>query len=293
MAKSGEYDDMGYGLSAPADLLDTDQFNVDTTVPDNEVPPPSVEINDVDPPIDEENSYDPKDLIKMLKESCQELGVRTEPEMINSMLAASSVYEVNPDSFRWFVLGITYSNNKRIIPSIEGLIKDMRAEIKSLQMTTSDIRTASTDITKKMVSVKDDMLEGFDKLRANVLDAVADSEARKANTARGVDEVPKEKKQGIKPADVLVSHSKPKTTKITDVPSSSTSNPVREEKIKLLVKEKAIGKILQTLTDEELEDLISDVEFAELKYGSDETTKEIIKDDILLRLAEADILNFG
>ncbi|DAF42285.1 TPA_asm: P [Asclepias syriaca virus 1] len=304
MGESDSYDDMDYGLAASHDLFriaeDDDRHSEDAEI----VPGPSTSIDEV---VDDDLDplpMDPKAIISMLIDSCKELGVQHEQEMTNTVLASSSVYEINEDSLRWFVLGITYSNNKRIIPSIEDLIKDMKAEIKTLQIATSSLKTSSMDITQKMVSVKDDVIDGFDKLRANVLDTVmetakiriaagkekaASPDDPKGSTSRKIEE---KKEQGIKIRERPEEKTSAPTKVMDQTPSSSSSVSLLKEKIKMLVAEKGDLKKLSRLDENDVDALITDAEFAEIKYGDEKAIINEIKDDILIRLATADLLKY-
>ncbi|DBA37231.1 TPA_asm: P [Wurfbainia alphacytorhabdovirus 1] len=297
MAKSEEFDDLEYGMASPGDFAhydDDDDINAEVV---DQVPNPSMDNNQMDADNDEALPYNPKVVARNLRDACKEMGIQCDEEMTNVVLSGTSVYEWSTDSLRWFVLGITYMNNKRIVPNFTSMLGDLKAEIKSLQQTNNQLKSSATDINKKMLSVKDEIIEGFDKLRAGVLDKVIQIAETSRNTAPSFstsdEPLVKDKGKGV---IIIDDHENTNTKTLIKMDSKptivKTENPLIADKVRILIKEGGIPKEIKALTQEDLDLFLSDSEYVELLYGSDASIIQSIKDDVLLRLAESDMLSF-
>ncbi|AJG39175.1 phosphoprotein [Wuhan Insect virus 4] len=282
MAKSQGFDDLAFGMSPHHnpfnDDADSDEYNDNVT----QVPSPTVEDSDAADPSDYQSKKDIDQIILDLNESCAELGVQTDSEMINAVLAMSESYTMDSFSLRWFAFGMTYANNQRIIPQLSGVLGDLRAEIKALQQTNSSISKTSSDITKKMVSVKNDVLDGFEKLRANVLDKVVETSAhimardenKEATTQNSPSIYPKKDKIELAgPTTIADSQSVVMSSSpiFNDPVEPKMVNPLLKEKRNLLIESGADKKKLRELTDDEIELLVID---EELELSQDPTKQE-------------------
>nr|DBA37155.1 TPA_asm: P [Pogostemom alphacytorhabdovirus 3_Lag] len=293
MSKSEEFDDLEYGMAASSNFAgDFEDFD-DSALLDPTVPSPSLSDDQQADHADKDDLPNPKMMIKKLTECGKEMGIQVDKDMINVVLSGASVYEFSDDAMRWFILGVTYMNNKRIIPEFSDMLNSLRSEIKSLQQTNSAIKASSSDITKKMVSVKDEVLTGFEKLRAGVIDKVIEIEEQKksAQDTGKSDSPGKSAKQGINIVNEHRDNTSSGSVSTQDkVPESKkTENPVLNDKKNILMSLGGNKQLISAMNEEELVLYITDEELAELNFGEHEELREEIRDEILLRLDESEL----
>nr|DBA37147.1 TPA_asm: P [Pogostemom alphacytorhabdovirus 3_Pog] len=293
MSQSEEFDDLEYGMAPSGNFADNFEDFDDGDLLDPTVPSPS--LSD-DHQVDHNNKDDlpnPKMMIKQLTECGKEMGIQVDKDMINVVLSGASVYEFSDDAMRWFILGVTYMNNKRIVPEFTDMLNSLKAEIKSLQQTNSAIKASSSDITKKMVSVKDEVLTGFERLRAGVIDKVMEIEEQKTSqkSEKSVT-LEKKAKQGINIINEHKDNSPPSSSSKQDnIPESKLAeNPVINDKRKILTSLGGNKQVICAMDAEELMLYITDEELAELNFGEYEELKEDLRDEILLRLDESELI---
>ncbi|DAF42443.1 TPA_asm: phosphoprotein [Bacopa monnieri virus 1] len=291
MESTSEFDDLEYGMASSGGFTGDYENGDDDYVLDPAVPTPSVHDNEQGTVADKSDLPDTKAMVKHLVECGKEMGVQVDKEMINVVMSSASIYEFSEDSMRWFILGITFMNNKRIVPEFGEILNNLRTEIKSLQQTNTAIKTSASDITKKMVSVKDEVLDGFEKLRAGVIDKVMELEEVKLTDTKpkGITEP---KSVGI---NIINEHSKPSqsapSVKRDKAPVvKPLENPVIADKVKILVSVGGNKKLISKMDEDELNLYITDTELAELIYGDSEELKNDLKDEILLRLDDSELI---
>ncbi|DBA37193.1 TPA_asm: P [Scutellaria alphacytorhabdovirus 1] len=295
MADTGEFDDLEYGMASSGDFpVDPEDYD-DGGELDHSVP--AATVSD-DQKIDHGNKDDipnTKMMVKQLVECGKEMGVQVDQEMINVVLSGASVYEFSEDAMRWFILGVTFMNNKRIVPEFTDIITSLRTEIKALQQTNTAIKASSSDITKKMTSVKDDVLAGFEKLRAGVIDQVIEMEEKKHSQSQSSQLPIQSVSAKTKGIQIISEHTDPsssiKSSPQQTVPlKKDNRNPVLSDKIKILIGLGGNLSVISSLDEEDICLYITDEELAELTFGEDDAIKNDIKDEILIRLDESELL---
>ncbi|DBA37208.1 TPA_asm: P [Triticum alphacytorhabdovirus 1] len=306
MSDQENYGDMDYGLAQHHNLFNSTDDVVGNDTESNVVPEPSLEAAKADAKGDTNITADPELIEMMLQAACDEMGCEMTDEMWNTVLSASSIYSIDDDSMRWFIHGMTYSHNQKIIPLLGGLIKDIRAEVKLMQSTNSNLKTTAGDITKKMVSVKDEVLSGFDKLRVEVIDKftnqVSDEESVTSLKVKplpkkegkspvissgSITEVPKAEQKpkdtkGIDPA-VIAGPSKLITPTHIEIPdyAEPEENVLDIARDKYLIEAGLDDEYFDESMDEVRNDLLGDEELIELMYGSDDKLKQDIMDKLI------------
>ncbi|DBA37112.1 TPA_asm: P [Pinellia alphacytorhabdovirus 1] len=300
MSTEENFDDLDFGMAEHSNLFSDEPSDVGDVTEDPILPEPSMEAAVATNKAGEVLTTDLEELEEKLTNACTELGCPMTDEMWNTVLSASTMYEVSEDSLRWFVLGITYSQNQKIIPLLGGIIKDIRAEVKLLQSTNSTLKSTSGDITKKMVSVKNDVLKGFDKLREDVIDKVTGiSKAYSHGTEEvtpcessnlktdlnAINKDPQQKGKGIAPISEE-SHSKEVPTHIP-IPeyAEDSDDPLMEARDKYLMEAGLSDEFFDEGCEDIRKDLLRDEELIELMYGDDEGAKLLILDKMVADVA--------
>nr|DAF42333.1 TPA_asm: P [Lotus corniculatus virus 1] len=172
MAEESSLQDLNYGLARDRAVVSDDDVG-DNSHQDNtnynQVPDEHVEMDDN---YDENNVLDYASIKAHLDQAGKDYGITVTKEMENYVMSIAATMEMTPDSLGWFMAAISYQNNMKTIPAMISLVEDMRTEIKTLQNTNRTLSVTSTDIVKKMTSVKDDILSSFEGLRRSVLDKI-------------------------------------------------------------------------------------------------------------------------
>ncbi|DBA37043.1 TPA_asm: P [Ilex alphacytorhabdovirus 1] len=235
--------DLSYSLLPGSAVLPDRDLDHDL----HEVTSADLEVPDGDPEIDEydeaQDGNDFEALAEAISRISTEYGVVVTNDMKNFIFAQSAVLSVDDNALRWFMNAITFGNNRKILPNLEAITEDMRTEVKNLQSASKEVRTVSTDIIKKMVSVKDEIFTGFDLLRKNVIEKLIElprelKQELTATPTSGTNVGPRKKQ-------LLTSASPVSSITAEKQPESSTPSKIWREKKKEVIEE---GKMSVTET---------------------------------------------
>ncbi|DBA37185.1 TPA_asm: P [Rubus alphacytorhabdovirus 1] len=292
MGEPGEYGDLVSSLSPSYNVFSSGMDDNLDNLEDNHIPEPSLETVDDDYSNVDEGIPDLEPLKKSLVIACEEMGTVNTPELWNTVLASTSIYSVNEDSMRWMVLGMSYMNNQRIVPTMTDMIKELKTEIKALQKVNTSIISSSSDITKKMTSIRDDIIGSFSNLKNQVIDkfvAPTLEKAAKLQESSVVIQVAPPQCSSVEAINEIksVKIPPPQSDRIEEKPEMSASSETSLFKEKLVyLKDAGLGKKYLGKECEDLHNvLLPDIDLAQLMFGEDEAVKESTMDRLVSNVA--------
>ncbi|QVU21444.1 phosphoprotein [Actinidia cytorhabdovirus JS27] len=295
MESESDFGDLNFKLDPGSTVLP--DHDVDTSddfnMADYNVVPNDDVVDDED--IDDDNLENYQEFKSAAARISNEYGIVLTEEMMNYLTVQSVTLSADDNALRWFFSAISFGNNRKIIPNLESITEDLRAEIKNLQTTSKAVSNASSDIIKKMVSVKDEIFSGFESLRRNVIDKLV-------LIPKEVEEVVKSKSTEVDPPKSsripLVSKeesktkwvpkankSKPEAVKAEEVtPPIDAEEKLRQIQLKIIIKMGAMQQWIKKLPAPVINKILPPAEASVLMTSWADPSSDEIKEDVMGRI---------
>ncbi|DBA36955.1 TPA_asm: P [Baccharis alphacytorhabdovirus 1] len=130
------------------------------------------ETSDDSPKVDNKNSsVNHKAVVTLLTDAFAKVGLAVTDHCITTAVALAHSNPLEPSSMDWFAAGIVYANNSLIIEKMAALVKDMQAEMRSLQVASTTVKDTTIEFVSKMNKNKNEIVEEMTKTKESVLKA--------------------------------------------------------------------------------------------------------------------------
>ncbi|DBA37105.1 TPA_asm: P [Phyllostachys alphacytorhabdovirus 1] len=235
------------------------------------------------------------DLIKELLEgAASEVGISVTETMVNTAIALSSTKEITKDSMAWFVMGITMANNNMVMDKLGSMLKDLQAEVRSIQSASSLIKVQTDDFAKKVKGNRLEITTELSKTKDAVLSAlqsIHQAPAMSGGQIQLADVEPTIEPAELPTAPTVMSALAENAVLTQTVSTSPVEEAITKRKIKFLYAIGFVDSDIQELTPDMINIIVSDEMMVKSETGMTKEEAESALDLVTSIMIEADLIN--